>query len=251
MAKLAHTATNFAQKGMIFLRIAICDDNELQIEIFKTRMDGFLRRNGDSGCTITAYTTGKPLIDDVNDGVWYDIIVLDIILKDENGIDVARHLRKNGYVGNITFWTAHKEYVFDALDILPVHYIIKGSEDGRMYGVVNRELENIHDKTLTVKNKDYFHRVGFCHIEYIESRNKYITIHCTCGITHMQRGKLSGVEKQLDRRFLRCHQSYIVNMDEVWELRSDFRMVSGDVVPIRRKDLSAIRKLYEGYIAFK
>lgn len=185
MAKLAHTATNFAQKGMIFLRIAICDDNELQIEIFKTRMDGFLRRNGDSGCTITAYTTGKPLIDDVNDGVWYDIIVLDIILKDENGIDVARHLRKNGYVGNITFWTAHKEYVFDALDILPVHYIIKGSEDGRMYGVVNRELENIHDKTLTVKNKDYFHRVGFCHIEYIESRNKYITIHCTCGITHM------------------------------------------------------------------
>ena len=153
MAKSAHAATNFAQKGMIFLRIAICDDNELQIEIFKTRMDGFLRRNGDSGCTITAYTTGKPLIDDVNDGVWYDIIVLDIMLKDENGIDVARHLRKNGYVGNITFWTAHKEYVFDALDILPVHYIIKGSEDGRMYGVVNRELENIHDKTLPVKNK--------------------------------------------------------------------------------------------------
>ena len=67
----------------------------------------------------------------------------------------------------------------------------------------------------------------------------------------MQRGKLSDVEKQLDRRFLRCHQSYIVNMDEVWELRADFRMVSGDVVPIRRKDLSTIRKLYEGYIAFK
>ena len=151
----------------------------------------------------------------------------------------------------ILYWTAHKEYVFEALDILPVHYIIKGSENGRIYGVVNRELENIHDKTLTVKNKDYFHRVDFCHIEYIESRNKYITIHCTCGITHMQRWKLSDVEKQLDRRFLRCHQSYIVNMDEVWELRADFRMVSGDVVPIRRKDLSAIRKLYEGYIAFK
>ena len=233
------------------MRIAICDDNEIQIGIFMHRINNFLKRNGDIKALITPYDKGQPLIDDVADGEWYDIVVLDIVLKEENGIEVAKELRLNGYDGNIIFWTAHKEYVFDALDILPVHYIIKGSEDGRMYGVVNRELENIHDKTLTVKNKDYFHRVDFCHIEYIESRNKYITIHCTCGITHMQRGKLSDVEKQLDRRFLRCHQSYIVNMDEVWELRADFRMVSGDVVPIRRKDLSAIRKLYEGYIAFK
>lgn len=233
------------------MRIAICDDNEIQIGIFMHRINNFLKRNGDIKALITPYDKGQPLIDDVADGEWYDIVVLDIVLREENGIEVAKELRLNGYDGNIIFWTAHKEYVFEALDILPVHYIIKGSEDGRMYGVVNRELENIHDKTLTVKNKDYFHRVGFCHIEYIESRNKYITIHCTCGITHMQRGKLSDVEKQLDRRFLRCHQSYIVNMDEVWELRADFRMVSGDVVPIRRKDLSAIRKLYEGYIAFK
>lgn len=233
------------------MRIAICDDSEIQIDIFMHRINNFLKRNGDIKALITPYDKGQPLIDDVADGEWYDIVVLDIVLKEENGIEVAKELRLNGYNGNIIFWTAHKEYVFEALDILPVHYIIKGSEDGRMYGVVNRELENIHDKTLTVKNKDYFHRVDFCHIEYIESRNKYITIHCTCGITHMQRGKLSDVEKQLDRRFLRCHQSYIVNMDEVWELRADFRMVSGDVVPIRRKDLSAIRKLYEGYIAFK
>lgn len=233
------------------MRIAICDDNEIQIGIFMHRINNFLKRNGDIKALITPYDKGQPLIDDVADGEWYDIVVLDIVLREENGIEVAKELRLNGYDGNIIFWTAHKEYVFEALDILPVHYIIKGSENGRIYGVVNRELENIHDKTLTVKNKDYFHRVDFCHIEYIESRNKYITIHCTCGITHMQRGKLSDVEKQLDRRFLRCHQSYIVNMDEVWELRADFRMVSGDVVPIRRKDLSTIRKLYEGYIAFK
>jgi len=224
------------------MRIAICDDNEIQIGIFMHRINNFLKRNGDIKALITPYDKGQPLIDDVADGEWYDIVVLNIVLREENGIEVAKELRLNGYDGNIIFWTAHKEYVFDALDILPVHYIIKGSEDGRMYGVVNRELENIHDKTLTVKNKDYFHRVDFCHIEYIESRNKYITIHCTCGITHMQRGKLSDVEKQLDRRFLRCHQSYIVNMDEVWELRADFRMVSGDVVPIRPASYSQYLK---------
>ena len=146
------------------MRIAICDDNEIQIGIFMHRINNFLKRNGDIKALITPYDKGQPLIDDVADGEWYDIVVLDIVLREENGIEVAKELRLNGYDGNIIFWTAHKEYVFDALDILPVHYIIKGSEDGRMYGVVNRELENIHDKTLTVKNKDYFHRVDFCHI---------------------------------------------------------------------------------------
>jgi two-component SAPR family response regulator len=82
----------------------------------------------------------------VADGEWYDIVVLDIILREENGIEVAKELRLNGYDGNIIFWTAHKEYVFEALDLLPVHYIIKGSENGRMYTAFNHALEHISKK---------------------------------------------------------------------------------------------------------
>ena len=119
------------------------------------------------------------------------IIILDVSINGENGIEIAKRLRKIGYYGNITFWTKHKEYVFDALDVLPVHYIIKGSEHGRMYSVVEQTLENIREKTLTIKNKDYFHRAEFRRIEYIESQNKYIMIHCTCGISHKERGKRS------------------------------------------------------------
>ncbi len=103
-----------------------------------------------------------------------------------------------------------------------------------MYSVVEQTLENIREKTLTIKNKDYFHRVEFRHIEYIESQNKYIMIHCTCGISHKERGKLNDIEKNLDGRFLRCHQSYIVNMDEVIEVSHFFTMVSGAIVPIRQ-----------------
>lgn len=106
------------------MRIAICDDSEIQIDIFMHRINNFLKRNGDIKALITPYDKGQPLIDDVADGEWYDIVVLDIVLKEENGIEVAKELRLNGYNGNIIFWTAHKEYVFEALDILPVHYII-------------------------------------------------------------------------------------------------------------------------------
>lgn len=233
------------------MRIAICDDNELQIDIFMHRINNFLKRNGDVKALITPYDKGQPLIDDITDGEWYDIVVLDIVLKEENGIEVARELRTNGYDGNIIFWTAYKEYVFEALDILPVHYIIKGSENGRMYSAFNYALEHIHKSTLMIKGKDFIHRVEFQNIEYIESLNKYIIIHCTCGTVYTERCKLSDIEELLDSRFLRCHQSYIINMDEVKEVNTSFLMFSGNTVPIRRKDFAKIRNEFEEYTAFK
>ena len=200
---------------------------------------------------ISPYDKGERLIDDVADGEWYVIVVLDIVLKEENGIEVAKELRLNGYAGNIIFWTAHKEYVFEALDLLPVHYIIKGSENGRMYTAFNHTLEHIGKSTLMIKGKDFIHRVEFQNIEYIESRNKYIIIHCTCGIVYTERCKLSDIEELLDSRFLRCHQSYIINMDEVKEINDSFLMFSGNIVPIRRKDFAKIRNEFEEYTTFK
>ncbi len=36
----------------------------------------------------------------------YDLVILDIMLPDQNGIDTARHLRRDGYVGPILMLTA-------------------------------------------------------------------------------------------------------------------------------------------------
>ncbi len=63
------------------MKIAICDDCELQVEYFKHRIEPFLRQNGDRNYTIDGYFSGKPLIDDVKDGKWFDMIVLDVVLK--------------------------------------------------------------------------------------------------------------------------------------------------------------------------
>ena len=64
------------------MRIAICDDSEIQIDIFMHRINNFLKRNGDIKALITPYDKGQPLIDDVADGEWYDIVVLDMPLLD-------------------------------------------------------------------------------------------------------------------------------------------------------------------------
>lgn len=73
------------------MKIAICDDDNLRIEIFKNSIDRYLKEHGDGGYALTTYTSGKPLIDDVSDGEWYDIIILDVSINGENGIEIKKN----------------------------------------------------------------------------------------------------------------------------------------------------------------
>lgn len=230
------------------MKIAICDDCELQIEYFKHRIEPFLRQNGDRNYTIDGYFSGKPLIDDVKDGKWFDMIVLDVVLKSENGVDIARELRKCGYKGGIAFWTAHKEFIFDALDVEFTHYIIKGNEHGRMFSMIDKTLGDMKHKMLTIRHRDCIIRIPLNKIEYLEARDKQVFVHCTNGIEHSMYATLKAVEPCLDKRFLRCHKSFVVNMDYVQKLDSDFTMFSGDKVLIRKNGYADIKNQYWEYI---
>lgn len=230
------------------MKIAICDDCELQIEYFKHRIEPFLIKNGDHSYSINGYFSGKPLIDDVKDGKWFDMIVLDVVLKNENGVEIAKELRACGYKGGIAFWTAHKEFVFDALDVEPTHYIIKGNEHGRMFSVLDTTLNKVKHKMLTVRRKDCIIRIPLNKIEYLEARDKRVFIHCANGIQHSTADSLKEIQKSLDNRFLRCYRSYVINMDYVAKIDKDFTMLSGDAVLICKSKCKEITDCYVNYI---
>ena len=60
--------------------------------------------------------------------------------------------------------------------------------------------------------------------------------------------KLSEIEQALtDRRFLRCHQSFLVNMRYIAKADKQFELTTGDVVLIRQRSLREIRQTYLDY----
>lgn len=231
------------------MRIAILDDNRIDIDYFKMKVETFLKKKGDKTYQISEYTSGIPLVDDVKDGEWFDLIVLDIILKDgESGIDVAYKLRESGYSGSLMFWTAHSGYMREAFDVRATQYVIKGHEDGRVYSVIDTTLGRLEERMLTVKFKEDFYRVFFRDIEYLESRGQMCIVHCTDGDQYGFYRRLHELEKVLDRRFVRCHRSYIVNMDCISDIEGNIRMVSGDIVSVAQSRKREIEKIYQEYI---
>lgn len=64
--------------------------------------------------------------------------------------------------------------------------------------------------------------------------------------------RLSEIEQELnDRCFLRCHQSFLVNMDYILRADKEFTLTNGDTVSIRQRSLKMMKKMYLDYLKEK
>ena len=230
------------------MRIAICDDNQLEVDLFKECVSGFLRRKRDYRYEISEYSAGYPLVEDVKEGKWYDVIVLDMILENENGLEIANRLRDIGYDGKIIFWTADDSHLQEAFDVGAMQYAVKGKEYGRIYRAIDEILSQMRDETLTFKFRRQINRLKYDEIEYVESQARVCHIFATNNRCFVTTCKLNDLEEKLsDKRFLRCHQSYLVNMDYIKDVEDDFIMEDGTLVPIRVRGRKEILDTYYDY----
>ena len=114
---------------------------------------------------------------------------------------------------------------------------------------MDRAIRTMTTNTYLVKNHSKIIRVPYHEILYIESMNSKCIIHCCNEQHYVIYKRLTTIEHELnDKRFLRCHQSYLVNMDHIHQVDSQFTLVTGDTVAIRQRDLKSIRQAVLHYL---
>lgn len=66
------------------------------------------------------------------------------------------------------------------------------------------------------------------------------------------RGKLKDFEKQLENStFLRCHQSFIINMERITGAKNDSFRIGAHVIPISRSYNRVAHEKYDEYLCFQ
>ena len=93
-------------------------------------------------------------------------------------------------------------------------------------------------------------RIAYRDILYIESSNSKCLIHTVSGGVHTAYKTLNTIEKELNAPcFLRCHQSFLVNMDHVRQIGKEFLLSNGETIPIRQRGVKPVRQAYMAYAA--
>ncbi|MBU3126118.1 response regulator [Clostridium tagluense] len=95
------------------LRIAICEDEFKQRNILKNILTGQIKENN-LDAKINDYESGEQLINSIkNNSYRFDIIFLDIQMKNISRIDTAKIIRETNKIAIIIFVTGLMEYVFE------------------------------------------------------------------------------------------------------------------------------------------
>ena len=231
------------------LRICICDDEELMIKIFKRILYSYFNERK-VFCDVITYHNGLSLLHDFKDGCTYpDVLFMDIMLGDSNGVDICKEMRKGGYTGTIIFLTGSSEYAVAGYEVDARGYILKPYAANHIYDTLDRILRNSGSVAYTIKVYNQITRIPIADILYIESQNTKCVIHCIDNVTYTIYKKLGDVEEELvGSGFLRSHRSYLVNMSAIVSAKESFLLKSGESVPIRTKNAKEIREEYMEYL---
>lgn len=229
------------------LEIAICDDSNFDRFVISEMIDDYFKDKSFL-YRVTEYSNEETLIDDIEESNKYDIIFLDIYLNTLLGIDVAKKLRHGGYNGNIVFLTASDKYAVESYDVDAAGYLLKPHNFEKFCSVMNRLISGRRRNMLMIKKRRSIEYISYDNIRYIESSNTKCIIHCNDEKVHTMYTRLDLIEKDInDRRFLRCHRSYLVNLYYVKSLSDNFIMDNGEIVLIRRKGIKETREEYLKY----
>lgn len=213
------------------MTIAICDDSAIDCLLSKFLISEYFKKHRKT-CDIVTYETGAKLISDFEDGAVFDIVFMDIYVGEELGIDIAGRLRNEGYDNLLIFSTITPEYAIASYSVKANGYILKPFSTERIESVLDRVLEHYVKDYIRIKVRNSYVNIMYSDIIYIEScNNRRDVIHIAD-------------EKS---RFLRCHRSYIVNMDHITAVDEQFRLDNGDSALIRSRSRAQIKKTYLAY----
>ncbi len=233
------------------MEIAVCDDDNLDRTLTAAQLRSCLSESGVGG-GITCFTNAVELIYEIQDGKVFDIIFMDIYMDKLLGIDAARQLRAMGYSGKIVFLTATTGFAVESYDVKAAGYLIKPLSYERMVGFMNEILPDFDNEVYHIKRRSEIIGLHYNDIIFIESCNSKCLLHNEAGEKISIYKHLGDIEQELDdSRFLRCHQSYLVNMNHIVHADKSFEMVNGETVLIRQKNLKEIKRQYLDFTGTK
>lgn len=230
------------------LQIGICDDRAEDIRTLSEALYAY-----DNSFHILYYSDGESLLEEyLQRKRLFDILFLDIYMPKQSGIEVARLVRASMRDVKIIFISSSNEHYHEAYDVFAFNYLIKPVNHEKLNRVLDQALMDIRNQRrqqIHIRYKGTSYRIFCIDILYIESNDKMIYFHMSNGTTLQCYGKIDEVFKQLpEDSFLRCHQSFVVNLFHVSEIdESNFR-IGRAVIRMSKKYQKASKDKYFEYL---
>ena len=201
------------------LRFVLCDDNAQVLSRLAKILEKIFFKNSIEAEVVLQATTPDEVLSYINNNP-VDVLFLDINLKSTvSGCDVADIVRRKNKNIYIIFLTGHLEYALLAYKYKTFDYLPKPVSDERLEETVLRlidDTENAKSKFIKLNNNTF---VKEDEINYIKKDGMKL-VFCTTSHNYETYNSFSKIQNYLPDNFVRCHKSYIINVNNIKKFNS-------------------------------
>lgn len=230
-------------------RIAVCDDTREECcQVVELARHFFERRELE--IELETYSSMDALLACEKK---YDLYFLDVLMSGISGIEGAASLVERYKNPVIVFITSSLESAVDGYRVNAAGFLLKPVNqkdfDETMERVMKQRL-NLKEESISVVINRVPVKLQLERVLYFENRLHRVYAILTDGSEFAIGQRLSALQEELadQETFLRCHQSYIVNLEHVVGLQdSCFLMDGKEQVPISRTFYKQSKNAYYHY----
>ena len=234
------------------LKIALCDDELSVLNEIGVLLDEY-RVEKNQEIEYTAFNSPLELLADIEKGISFDILFLDVIMPGANGIRTAEEIRQYDKKMKIIFLTSSSEFAVQSYMVNAFFYQIKPLwKDGffRIMDSVILECEKEEQYSLILRCKSGITRIDLEKLQYCEVMGRVLLFHLSDGTVLEKNGRLDELCEQLSQygNFFRPHRSFLINMKYIQNISSK-KIIMTDLaeVPIPHGKYSEIKNTYLEY----
>ena len=201
------------------MRIGICDDSALDAQKI-----AFALADISPGMEITCFQMGGALLEAVKEEPPFDLVFLDIYLKNENGMEIAERLRQQSPGTEIVFSTTSRDFAVEAFRVRAADYLVKPYAEADVLRAfaranVKHEQQKPEGVLLQVGREPYFFLPS--DVIKIESDGHYTKLTGVDGeITRIHLG-YSEVAPRFSDAFTELRRGRSVNMAHISGIKGD------------------------------
>ena len=225
------------------IKITVCDDERHQAEYIKMLVSKWAEDNNVK-INIFMFDSAENFKAAWSENKTYDILLLDIQMGAQNGVELAKEIRQSDEKIIIVFITALSNFIQEGYEVSALHYLIKPVNTEKLYAVLDKAL-----KSLTKNNSAVFLsadkgdiKVLLDDLIYIESFDHFLEI-TTVQEKLTVKMPLYELENNLGSNFIRCHRCYIVNLKYIKKItRTKIILDSNETLPLSRRLYADVNK---------
>lgn len=225
--------------------IIIIDDMKEQIQYFQN-----IIRTMNYQFQVQSFFNIHDVLLHMNQFPDYSIIIIDILLKDHDGIELAKKLNTLHKNFQIIFISAYLEKATEVYETNHCYFVYKPESEKRLPMAIEKAIyHNIESqKVLTISLKDKIKIIPLSDIIYIERIQRYSYIY-TIHETIKTAQKINRLLEQLPLQFIRTHNSYIINAYYVSEIKRTHVILNNQQpIPISRAHQEELKKQFHTFL---